>query len=129
VSSANGPMKAFECKKCGTCCYGKGGITLESREVKEISVFLQISRESFLRRYCEKRNGKLSIRAGTDGYCLFFRKEKQCLIHPVKPRPCSLWPFYPALLKDRANWEMAKEACPGINTEGSFEDFVRESEE
>jgi len=57
----------------------------------------------------------------------FYDKEKSCLIHSVKPSPCSLWPFYPANLKDAYNWEMAKDACPGINPDCSFEDFVKES--
>jgi len=122
-------MKAFECKKCGTCCYGQGGITLESQEVEQIAAFLEISREAFLRRYCEKRNGRVSIGTGPDGYCLFFDQEKQCLIHPVKPGPCSSWPFYPAILKDQTNWELAKEACPGISREVPFEAFVKESQE
>jgi hypothetical protein len=32
-------------------------------------------------------------------------------------------------LKDADNWEMAKDACPGINPDCSFEDFVKESQE
>jgi hypothetical protein len=40
-----------------------------------------------------------------------------------------LWPFYPALLKDKDNWEMAKGACPGISPYCSFEEFVRQSEQ
>jgi len=122
-------MKAFECKKCGACCYGKGGISVEGHEVEKISAFLKIPADTFVNRYCEKRNKKLSIKVGTEGYCLFFDKEKQCLIHPVKPRPCSLWPFYPALLKDKTTWEMTKDTCPGISRDSSFEEFLSEAEE
>jgi hypothetical protein len=32
-------------------------------------------------------------------------------------------------VKDRATWDLAKEACPGLNPEASFEDFVEESKE
>jgi hypothetical protein len=32
-------------------------------------------------------------------------------------------------LKDPYSWEMAKEACPGINPDSSFEDFLRQSRE
>jgi hypothetical protein len=32
-------------------------------------------------------------------------------------------------LKDAYNWEMAKDACPGINPNCSFEEFVRQSRE
>jgi hypothetical protein len=32
-------------------------------------------------------------------------------------------------VKDRANWNHAKEACPGIHPDASFEDFVKASKE
>ena len=120
-------MKAFECKKCGTCCYGKGGILLTGQDIEDISVFLGISPKTFEERHCETRNRKAYIRSGPDGFCVFFERRRLCLIHPVKPRPCRLWPFYPALLKDKANWRAAMDACPGINPDASHEDFVKES--
>lgn len=122
-------MQAFECKMCGTCCYGEGGILVDDREIERIAGFLSISGESFVRDYCEKRNGRLYIRTGEDGFCVFFHKEKQCLIHPVNPRPCSLWPFYPGILADPDNWEEAKDACPGINPDCTFEEFRKQAKE
>jgi hypothetical protein len=121
-------MKAFECKQCGACCYGEGGIHLNGGEVEAIADFLGMPRASFIRRFCERRNGKLSIKTGNDGYCIFYDRQKKCRIHPVKPLSCSTWPFYPALLKDKDNWDLAKEACPGINPDCSFEEFVQQGE-
>jgi Fe-S-cluster containining protein len=120
-------MKAFECKLCGSCCYGKGGIFVDKDETENIAGFLQILPEAFLGRFCEKRSGRFSIKTAPDGFCIFYNKQKSCLIHPVKPRPCALWPYYPAILKDAENWEIAKDACPGINSDCSFEDFVGQS--
>jgi hypothetical protein len=122
-------MKAFECKKCGECCYGEGGILLQPEEIEKIADFLGLTVESFIALHGEERHGRRYIRSAPSGYCTFFDQDQQCLIHPVKPGPCSLWPFYPALLKDRAAWNDAKEACPGINPEASFEDFVKASKE
>jgi Fe-S-cluster containining protein len=122
-------MKAFECKQCGACCYGEGGIGVESDEVERIARFLALAPDSFVQKYCREKNGRLYIISRADGFCAFYDPEKRCLIHPVKPRPCSLWPFYPALLKEKENWEMARDACPGINPNCSFEDFVRQSKE
>jgi Fe-S-cluster containining protein len=119
-------MKAFECKQCGRCCYGEGGISLENAEVDAISQFLEMPSEPFINRFCEKRNGKISVRTGKDGYCIFYDHQERCLIHPVKPLTCVLWPFYPALLKDKDNWSLAKDACPGINPDCSFEEFVKQ---
>ncbi|MBW2205957.1 MAG: YkgJ family cysteine cluster protein [Deltaproteobacteria bacterium] len=120
-------MTSFECKMCGTCCFGEGGILVGSDELSKIADFLGLTPESFLSMYCETRNRKTYIKTGHDGYCIFFDRKKSCLIHPVKPHPCSQWPYYPALLEDEENWEMAKDACPGLNTDASFQDFVRES--
>jgi hypothetical protein len=120
-------MKAFECKLCGTCCYGKGGIFLEKGEAKRIAEFLGLTPDAFISRYCEKRRGRISIKSGLDDYCIFYDPKKSCLIHPVKPKTCARWPFYRALVSDPDNWEMAKDACPGINPDCSHEDFVKES--
>lgn len=120
-------MKSFECRMCGKCCYGIGGISLDDDEVERLARYMEVTPKTFRIRFCEYRNGRPSIRSGADGYCIFFDQETGCLIHPVKPRACSLWPFYSALVRDPDNWEMAKEACPGISRDCSFEDFVRES--
>jgi Fe-S-cluster containining protein len=101
---------------------------VEHHDIRSIASFLRITPESFVMQYCENRNGKLSIRSRRDRYCIFFDEERLCTIHDVKPRPCRLWPFYPALLKDKEAWNEAKDACPGINPSASFEDFLREAE-
>jgi len=120
-------MKAFQCKRCGACCFGEGGIRVSADEIEKIAGFLGESRGSFLSRAGEIRHGRVYIKTGRDGFCLFYRKDEGCRIHPVKPAICSLWPFYPALLRDKDNWEMAKDACPGINPEASFGDFLSQS--
>lgn len=122
-------MKAFECKMCGACCHGEGGIFLEADEVARMADFLGLTPEAFLSMRCEMRNRRISVRTGPEGYCIFHDKKKQCLVHPVKPLSCSRWPFYPALLEDEENWEMAKEACPGLNPDASFQDLQRQSKE
>ena len=120
-------MKAFECLICGECCYGEGGISVEEEEIKRIADFLGQGRDQFVLGSCEKRHGRLYLKTGSDGFCLYFSQEKGCLIHPVKPDRCSLWPFFPAIVRDKDNWELAKEACPGINPDCSFEEFVRQA--
>ena len=122
-------MKAFDCKMCGTCCYGEGGIFLQKDERDRIAHFLDLMPESFVARYCREKNGRLYIKTGPDKFCIFFDKEKQCLIHPVKPSPCSTWPFYPANIRDKESWQLAQDACPGINPNCPFEEFVKQSEE
>jgi Fe-S-cluster containining protein len=120
-------MKAFQCQMCGNCCYGEGGIFLEQREIEDIAAFLKTSIDSFLSRFCEEKLGRYQLKTGLDRFCILFTKEKKCLIHPVKPKRCYLWPFTPAIVNDKENWEMVKDACPGINPDGSFDAFVRQS--
>ena len=120
-------MKAFECQTCGECCYGEGGIFVSDDEIKRIADFTGHTPGEFVSASCEKRNGRIYIRTGDDGFCLYYSREKSCLIHPVKPDRCSLWPFFPAIVADQDNWELAKEACPGINPNCPFEEFVRQA--
>ena len=61
-------MKAFDCKICGACCYGEGGIVVEDDELKKIAHFLRISRDAMISGYCEERHGKRYITTGTDRY-------------------------------------------------------------
>ena len=123
----NEKIKAFECLTCGECCYGEGGIVVGEEEVKRISDFLEITPDMFVSQSCEERHGRLYIRTGQDGFCLYYDMEKSCQIHPVKPGRCSQWPFFSAIVNDRENWEMAKEACPGINPDCPFEEFVKQA--
>lgn len=122
-------MYSFKCKRCGECCWGEGGITISRDEVIEISRYLRLREEEFLKTYCIKKGEKSEIRISEDGFCIFYDKSKGCLIHPVKPKICRLWPFIPALIEDRDEWEMVKGACPGINKDATHEDFRRDAEE
>ena len=126
-SAKGDTMKAFKCRMCGECCYGEGGVFVVQDEIERISSYLNITSGAFLSQYCEKKHGRFYLKLGPDNFCIFFRKEKSCLIHPVKPARCSLWPFYPAIINDKENWEMAQDACPGINPHSTFEEFVRQS--
>ncbi len=122
-------MKAFDCKMCGECCHGIGGIFMKRHEQKRIAAHLGLELTAFLAEYTETRNGKVYAGVGGDNYCIFFKKEKACTIHPVKPARCRLWPYFPANVSDPETWDLAKLACPGISRECSFEDFVREYRE
>ena len=120
-------MKAFDCKMCGECCYGEGGIFMEEDEQKRIAEYMGLEFEDFLAQYTVKRHGRTYAAVGPDNFCIFFLKEKGCTIHPVKPARCDLWPYFPANVEDRETWDQAKLACRGINRECSFEDFIKAS--
>lgn len=117
-------VEVFECKMCGKCCKGKGGIYLSESEILKISEYLNVGTDEFKSSYCENINGKLRLIQGKKGYCIFYHPRKQCLIHRVKPYICSLWPFFQANIKDEQSFYIAKLACPGIRSDCSHKDFV-----
>lgn len=121
--------KAFECRMCGHCCHGVGGIVLTDKDEKRLAAHLGIPVDEMLARYTELRNGKVSILTGEDGYCVFFHHEKGCGVHPGRPDVCRAWPFFRGNLVDKTSWEMIQEYCPGVNPEAGHEEFVRQGRE
>ena len=114
---------------CGEGCFGEGGIFVKDEEVGRIARFLGLSEEQFVAASCETRHGRLYLSTGKNGFCLFYEKGKGCAIHPVKPRRCELWPFYEVLLSDEEAWRIAMDACPGLNPQASYEEFIRQYRE
>lgn len=114
---------------CGSCCYGEGGITLGKEDVRRIAQFLNITERELIDEFCYIRHGRISVITGPDSACIFYETEKGCLVHPVKPDPCRRWPYYDALIKDKDNWELAKDACPGIVRDCSHEEFVTQAKQ
>lgn len=106
----------FQCRQCGDCCTGYGGTYLSPGDIRAISKFIQTDQETFLNDYCQTSGNRPVIRVASTGKCVFFHDEKQCTIHPVKPRMCRAWPFIKPILKAPGNWEIMAQACPGIRT-------------
>lgn len=117
--------QAFECKMCGRCCEGRGGIVLSNYDLARIAGHAGLSIAEFADKYAEERNGKLVVRTGDDGFCIFFQAGQGCGIHPGRPDICRAWPFFKGNLTDPVSLEMARDDCPGIN-EVSFEEFRRQ---
>jgi len=113
----------FECRQCGECCAGRGGIFVTPREAEAMAAFLEMSGAEFRRRFVEDSplGPRLTV---ADGVCVFLRAGNLCRVHPVKPRICRQWPFLPALLRHPDELEHAKTACPGLNPACSHEEFV-----
>lgn len=108
------PESVFECRMCGHCCEGRGGIVLSPSDLARLAAFLRLESEEVVARFGEKSNGKLKIRNGEDGYCIFFRQGQGCGVHEGKPAICRAWPFFRGNIEDPASLAMAKAFCPGI---------------
>ena len=109
----------FTCQRCGVCCRGYGGTYLTEADVAALAAYLDISAAQVRERYCDISGGRLIIKQGADGYCIFW--DELCSVHPVKPRMCRAWPFIDNLLRDIANWKIMAANCPGMRTDVSPE--------
>ena len=103
----------FECIQCGQCCNGYGGTYLEASDISRIADFVGVSETEFRQRYCTLSGNRPILSQQSDGYCIFF--DRNCTIHPVKPRMCRQWPFIDSLLVDISNWHVMAGVCPGMH--------------
>ena len=117
---------AFDCRLCGHCCKGKGGIVVSGKDLGRLCAFLACSEVDFESRYGQRRNGKLFIRSDETGYCLFFRENAGCGVHEAKPDICRAWPYFRGNLVDSESLELAKDFCPGIPQGQPHAAFVEE---
>ncbi|MDR3037853.1 MAG: YkgJ family cysteine cluster protein [Candidatus Adiutrix sp.] len=120
---AGGGEKIFVCRLCGSCCLGRGGVRLDEAGARAAADFLELEPAEFHRLYLLPGPPPWDIRLDPEGYCLFHQPGGRCLIHPVKPEICSLWPFLPALLTRESAFEEAKGACPGLRADLTWAEF------
>jgi hypothetical protein len=115
----------FECRQCGQCCQGQGGIYLTHQQAQAVARFLGLTREQLRRRYLTPAWGQLAIETDEDGFCLFHDRDRRvCTIHPVKPDTCRDWPFFHGMLTERQAFVDARDACPGIAPDATWEEFL-----
>ncbi|CCO24903.1 YkgJ family cysteine cluster protein [Maridesulfovibrio hydrothermalis] len=120
-------IQAFECKMCGHCCQGEGGIIMTAGDRKRLADFLGMSEEDMVKEYSETVNGKIRLQSREDGYCVFFNEG--CGVHPGRPDICRAWPFFRGNLIDEMSWEMIQDYCPGINKDAGHKQFVIQGKE
>lgn len=117
---------AFQCRMCGHCCLGKGGIVLGPKDMQRICAYLEMDEGTFMRTYGTLHNGKAKVRTGDDGACIFFEQHKGCTVHEGKPDICRAWPFFRGNMVDAVSLAMAKDFCPGIRADVTHAEFVEE---
>jgi len=111
----------FECTQCGSCCSGpgEGYIWATKPEIKFIADFLKISVEQLRQKYLKRIGLRTTIiEQPSSKDCIFLRKidgQKKCVIYPVRPGQCRIWPFWSENLKNPNTWNKAAQKCPGVN--------------
>jgi len=117
-------IEAFECKMCGHCCHGEGGIVMTQKDQSRLANHLDISVEELVEKYIHERGDKLHLNSGEEGYCIFFKEG--CGVHPGRPDICRAWPYFRGNLIDETSWQMIQEYCPGVNPKAGHKEFVRQ---
>jgi Fe-S-cluster containining protein len=117
------PDTLFDCTQCGECCKGFGGTYVSAEDLEAIAAYIGVTAERCRRDYCARSGDRLVLAQRTDGYCIFW--DRNCTIHPVKPRMCRSWPYIDSLLVDIANWRIMAASCPGMQTDVDETELLR----
>ncbi len=90
---------------------------MSEAEVEAIADFLGCSVGEVKLMYTRVVGARLSLREFANGDCVFLDpRTRLCRIHPVRPRQCLAWPFWPSNLQSPESWNRTKAVCPGAGT-------------
>ena len=108
----------FECQGSGNCCVSRGSygfVYLSNKDIKKLSNGLKITKNKFLKNYCDKTDGYIHLKElkKNKGDCIFL-KDKRCTVYKSRPIQCRTWPFWPENMNIKTwNNDISKN-CPGI---------------
>ena len=111
----------FRCIGCSLCCTGASGyVWLSEKDIDDISSFLKITKDIFIKKYTRFVKNKISLKELYPCYSCIFLRDKKCIIYPVRPRQCKTFPFWDNILQSKKSWENCKKQCPGIESSSSY---------
>ncbi|MCE5310512.1 MAG: YkgJ family cysteine cluster protein [Acidobacteriales bacterium] len=104
----------FACQQgCIDCCDTRGYVYLTGEDLRSAAHFISLTAEEFERRYVYRTRHLLRLRKPPDRQCPFLSAQG-CLIHPVKPTQCRLYPFWPEIVERADDWRAESVRCRGI---------------
>ena len=104
----------FACQPgCTKCCEVRGFVYITENDLQLMARYVGLTAEAFEKKYVVRYKQLLRLRKPRGSQCHFLIGEG-CSVHPVKPVQCRLYPFWPELVEQRANWEAERKMCPGI---------------
>ena len=104
----------FECQRCGRCCRGEPGVVwMTKKEIRDVSVSMDISTDLFIKNYARLINGRISLLEYNNGDCIMY--EKGCKIYETRPRQCKTFPYWSSNLRNKTDWNEQNRTCPGID--------------
>lgn len=104
------------------CCrFDTGYVFLSQNDLHRMATGLGQSVESITHNYCRRVNlgvaTRLSLREQDNKDCVFWING-ECSIYRHRPLQCRTFPFWPAHLGSRAEWDEVERECPGVNIGG-----------
>ena len=122
----------FSCTGCGRCCSGEPGVVwLTDEEAIQLSARLQLSLDTFERRFCRVVDSKLALRevrrpredqwGQVDHDCIFLEDGRHCAVYEHRPMQCRTFPFWPEVLVNAPAWEgLSKRGCEGLSKQAEL---------
>lgn len=104
----------FACQPgCTKCCNVRGFVYITENDLQRMANHIGVTLKEFEKAYVIRFKHVLRLRKPKTSQCHFLT-ENGCSVHPVKPVQCRLYPFWPELVENRANWQAERAMCPGI---------------
>lgn len=104
----------FTCQPgCTACCEQRGQVHLTENDILRIAAYLGMTQPDFEQRHVIRSTNVLRLRKPRGKQCPFL-EAGGCSIHPVNPVQCRLFPYWPELIDDPAEWRATAGWCPGI---------------
>ncbi len=105
----------FECTGCGKCCTGAPGyVWVNAAEIEALARHLGVSLADFAKRFVRRVVTRYSLRERRGGDCVLFEEGRGCTVHPVRPRQCRTFPFWPENLRSSTAWQELRAECEGL---------------
>jgi len=100
---------------CGHCCEGRGGIVVSPADLTRLAAHMQQPPQQVAEGYCERIGGKLKIRCGDDGYCIFFIRAAAAAYTRANRPSAGPGLFFAAISKTRRALPWPKNFAPVSN--------------
>lgn len=88
----------------------EGSVWLKGDDKERLVQFLNISEEEFLEKYT---NGDLTLIRKQGRDCIFYEKDKGCIVYEARPNQCSCYPFYKSMEHSEEHYNRLVNKCPG----------------
>ncbi|MCX6991306.1 MAG: YkgJ family cysteine cluster protein [Chlamydiae bacterium] len=113
----------FKCTQCGACCTGTPGyVWVSDEEIIEMSNFLKVTVEHFIKKFTRNVSGKRALLERPKTlpdlsvvYDCTFLKDNVCTLYNYRPRQCRTYPWWPENIASKKAWEDEGTRCEGIN--------------